>query len=92
MKMLQSSLKDCFKCCQILCDPWTWPKNENSCQKPSFQVFSWDIIFTYNHTMLIQYSNVKNRLSTETTNMIEVEVEVDRSVVLEAVRSEAIEI
>ena len=50
--------------------PWDIGKNENSCQNPSFLLFSWEIVLTYTHTMLLQYSNIKNRSSIETTNLI----------------------
>ena len=45
-------------------------KNENSCQNPSFLLFSLEIVLTYTHTMLLKYSNIKNKSSTETTNLI----------------------
>ena len=45
-------------------------KNANNCQDPSFLLFNWDIFLTSNHTMSLQYSNITNILTTETTNLI----------------------
>ena len=50
--------------------PQDMAKNENSRQNPSFLLFSWESVLTYTHTMLLQCSNIENKLSTEMKNII----------------------
>ena len=55
---------------QNFASPRDIAKNENSCQNPSFLLFSWESVLIYTHTMLLQCSNIENKLSTGMTNQI----------------------
>ena len=48
-----------FKCFPNFVSTRDMDKNENSCQNPSFQRFSREIVLTFTHTMFLKYSNTK---------------------------------